>query len=152
KPVIDSGQVPVLETGNGSGVVHVPTLCTTVGGNPCALGTSIDAHGVVAVTVRLMVGVLGSSVGITRVHDLRTLHGVVGVYRMTRCLPEAWLTSAGKGLLINVKSAQAGSNAADTTCRLYFPTLHTEIVFSGCAPPHTWPKLVEPVTRPSPGG
>src|SRR5262249_39925965 len=54
--------------------------------------------------------------------------------------------------LINVKSAQAGSNAADTTCRLHFPTLHTEIVFSGCAPPHTWPKSVDPVTRTSPGG
>src|SRR5262245_45639179 len=110
----------------------------------------MEAQGVFAVTDMSTTGVSGSSLVIFSVQACAPQ--VVGVYRITTPRQESGLTGAGNGLLISVKSAQAGSKATDVTARLHGPTLHTEMDFSACSPPHTLPNAVEPVTRMSPGG
>src|ERR1051325_330191 len=74
----------------------------------------------------------------------------VGVNRMTTGTQKSWLTAAGNGLLMMVKSAQL----IDTleTCRSQRPTLQLELVFSASVAGQTYPKSVEPVTRMSPVG
>src|SRR4026208_1173501 len=72
---------------------------------------------------------------------------------MTTSTQESWLTIAGNGLLMSLKSGQAGLNETLLTSILHFPTLQMEMVFSTVGPPaQTSPKSVEPVTRTSPGG
>src|SRR5678816_157934 len=122
----------------------------TVAGKLWSGGTSIIGAGVLPVTVSDTVGVSGSSVVMTRVQDLGPMEA--GVKRMTRSLHESWLTVAGGGLLMSVKSAQAGLKAAESTARSHLPTLQTLTVFSARAPAQTSPKVVEPVTLTSPGG
>src|SRR5690349_10940775 len=68
--VIHKGQVPVLEMGKGSSERHGPKLEMTVGGKAISGGTSMEAHGVVAVAVRVITGESGSSVRITNLHCL----------------------------------------------------------------------------------
>src|SRR4051812_37835908 len=60
---------------------------------------------------------------------------------------------AGKGLLMSLKSGQAGEKKTLLTSKLHLPTLQMEMVFSAVGPPaQISPKSVEPVTRTSPGG
>src|SRR5262249_13524446 len=109
-----------------------------------------ETPGVLAVIVLVMTGVSGSSLVMTRVHDLGPAD--VGVKRITTSLQESWLTVAGKGLFTSTKSEQGGLKATLVTLRLHAPTLHTEMVFSARGPTQTSPKSVDPVTRMSPGG
>src|SRR5436190_13081526 len=149
--VIRNGHVPVFEIGKGSSERHGPKLEMTVGGNAMSGGTSIAAQGELAVTIRVITGVSGSSVMISSLHCLRPHE--VGVKRITKSTQESWLTIAGNGLLTSLKSGQAGKNKTLLTSKLHLPTLQMEMVFSAVGPPaHTSPKSVEPVTRTSPAG
>src|SRR5947207_2268739 len=110
----------------------------------------MSGHGVFAVTVKVMVGKSGSSVVMTSVQLLGPHEA--GVKRMTTSRHESWLTVAGKGLLMSVKSGQAGAKATLATWRSHPPTLQTRIVFSASVPAQALPKSVEPVTRMWPEG
>ena len=105
--------------------------------------------GVLAVTVT-EIGELIASLVITRVHDFGPID--VGVKRTTRSRHESGLTAAGNGFLIRTKSGHGGTNSAEATFILHFPTLHTLSVFSASVPGQTSPKSGEPVTRISPRG
>ncbi len=105
-------QVPVFEIGKGLGVEQAPMLWITVGGKARSGGTSIKGVGVFAVTTSV-VGLLGSSLVITKSQDFSPIE--VGVKRITKSRHESGLTVLGKGLLMRVKSGQAGSKAAPVT-------------------------------------
>src|SRR5678815_604037 len=100
----------------------------TVAGKLWSGSTTIIGAGVLTVTVSDTEGVSGSSVVMTRVQDLGPME--VGVKRMTRSLHESWLTVAGNGLLMSVKSAQAGLKAAESTARSHLPTLQTCLLYT----------------------
>src|SRR5881296_568831 len=102
--VIFSGQVPVLEIGKGSSDRQGPKLVMTVGGKARSGGTSIELHGVLAVTGKLITGESGSSLMTCSVQVLRPQE--LGVKRITTSTHESWLTTAGKGLLTRMKSGQ----------------------------------------------
>src|SRR5262249_38234141 len=112
--------VPVFEIGNGFSDWHGPMLWITVGGKLTSGGTSIEADGVLAVTVNITIGLVGSSLLIFKVHDLGPAE--VGVKRITRLRHESGLTVAGKGLLMIVKSGHAGTKDALVTWRSHGPT------------------------------
>src|SRR5229473_2514787 len=94
--------VPMLEMGNGFGVLQDPTLWITVGGKPRSGGMLIMDAGVLAVTGKVTLLVLGSLLLIVNVHDLDPPE--VGVNLTVRFRQELALTVAGKGLLTSVKS------------------------------------------------
>src|SRR5262249_4071910 len=99
---------PLLEIGNGCRVVQAPTVWMTSGAKARSGGTSMAGHGVLAVTVRLMTGLSGSSLTMRRLQVFAPHE--VGVKRMTASRHESGLTTAGNGLLTSVKSWQGGWN------------------------------------------
>src|SRR5579859_336956 len=122
----------------------------TSGAKPRLPGTSICGQGVLAVTVRLVIGVVGSPLIICRL-QLFDPHDV-GVNWITRLRHEPGPTTAGNGLLISVKSGHDEVKETLDTVRLHSPTLQMEMVFSASDPAQTSPKSVEPVIRIVPGG
>src|SRR5260370_6169528 len=121
----------------------------TSGANPRSGGTSMDGQGVLAMTGRLITPLAGSSLLICRLQLLGPQE--VGVNRIVSERHESGLTTAGKGLLIRVKSAQGGTKDTLVTLRLHLPTLQIAMAFSVTGPAHPLPKSVEPVTRMLPG-
>src|SRR5579859_5790178 len=122
----------------------------TSGAKPRLPGTSICGQGVLAVTVRLVIGVVGSPLIICRL-QLFDPHDV-GVNWITRLRHEPGPTTAGNGLLISVKSGHDEVKETLDTVRLHSPKWQMDMLFPASNPAQPSQKWGERVTQIVPGG